>query len=187
MSRLTNGLLELARANSGAKTIQFAMVRIDEMLWQAQTELLKKKPEYLVSVDFEELPEDENLLMVSGIKSLLKGALMNLMENGCKFSNKKQVRILLQLKPHMISIRYSDEGMGISQEDLHHIFELFYSSERTRHISGHGIGLLLTLKIIQLHGGNLYVHSQLGIGTTITVELPMHLIQKMIASKALSI
>jgi signal transduction histidine kinase len=172
MSQLTNGLLELARANSDAKAISFEMVRIDEILWQAQTKISRKKPDYQISIDFEEQPEDENALMVSGNESLLKRALMNLMENGCKFSPNKQVRVLLHIKPCIISIRFIDEGLGIAGEDISHIFEPFYRSERTRHVSGHGIGLALTLKVIELHGGNLYVHSQPGKGTIMTVELP---------------
>ncbi|QHT69517.1 HAMP domain-containing histidine kinase [Rhodocytophaga rosea] len=172
MSQLTNGLLELARANSDAKAISFEMIRIDEILWQAQTELSKKKPEYQISIDFQEQPEDEQALIVSGNESLLKRALMNLMENGCKFSENKQVRILLHIKPRTISIRFEDEGVGIDREDISHIFEPFYRSERTRHVYGHGIGLALTLKVIELHGGNLYVNSELGKGTIMTVELP---------------
>jgi signal transduction histidine kinase len=172
MSELTNGLLELAKANSDAKAISFEMIRIDEILWQAQTELSRKNPDYLISIDFQEQPEEENALIVSGNESLLKRALMNLMENGCKFSDNKQVRILLHVKPRTIAIRFIDEGVGISREDISHIFEPFYRSERTRHVTGHGIGLALTLKVIELHGGDLYVHSQPGKGTTMTVELP---------------
>lgn len=172
MNQLSNGLLELTRANADANTIAFTKIRIDEILWEAQNELLKKKPDYLISIDFEDLPEEENALMVNGNEPLLKRALMNLMENGCKFSGNKQVRVWLNVEPRQIIIKFIDEGEGIDEKDMAHIFEPFYRSERTRHIAGHGIGLPLTLKVIKLHGGDLKVQSHLQQGTTITVVLP---------------
>ncbi len=174
MNQLSNGLLELTRASADVNTIAFSKIRIDEVLWEAQNELLKKKPDYQISIDFEESPEEESALTVNGNEPLLKRALMNLMENGCKFSDKKQVRVLLNIEPKYITIKFIDEGEGIAENDMSHIFEPFYRSARTRHIAGHGIGLPLTLKVIQLHGGTLKVNSHLNQGTTMTVLLPNH-------------
>jgi signal transduction histidine kinase len=172
MNQLSNGLLELTRVNADVKTMSFAEIRIDEVLWQAQTELLKKNPDYLISIDFEDLPDEESKLIVEGNESLLISALMNLMENGCKFSSNKQVRVLLNVQPQHINIKFIDQGEGMADEDITHIFEPFYRSERTRHIAGHGIGLPLTLKVIQLHGGSIQVQSHPGEGTIMTVVLP---------------
>jgi signal transduction histidine kinase len=173
MNQLSNGLLELARASADADTIPFSKVRIDEILWQAQTELLKKKPDYSIIIDFEEPPSEEDALIVNGNEALLRLALMNLMENGCKFCPGKQVHVWLLVQPESIVIRFVDKGAGISAEDLPHIFEPFYRSQRTRHVAGHGIGLPLTLKIIQLHKGNLKIESRETIGTTANVTLPV--------------
>ncbi len=98
---------------------------------------------------------------------------MNLMENGCKFCPGKQVQVWLLVQPEGIRIRFADKGTGIAAEDLPHIFEPFYRSQRTRHIAGHGIGLPLTLKIIQLHKGTLQIDSREKVGTTATVFLPV--------------
>jgi len=173
MNQLANGLLELARASADVNTISFSKVRIDEILWQAQNELLKKNPECHIIIDFEEQPSEEDALVVYGNESLLKRALMNLIENGCKYSSKKSVNIWLLFKPESIIIRFVDKGEGIAAEDLPHIFEPFYRSQRTRHIAGHGIGLPLTLKIIQLHKGHLQIESHENVGTIATITLPI--------------
>lgn len=173
MNNLSNGLLELARASADVNTISFSRIRIDEIFWQAQNELLKKNPDYQIIIDFEEQPNEEDDLIVSGNESLLKRALMNLMENGCKYSAKKSVHIWLLVTPESIIIRFVDEGEGISREDFPHIFEPFFRSQRTRHIAGHGIGLPLALKVIQLHKGNLHIESKEKSGTIATVTLPV--------------
>jgi signal transduction histidine kinase len=173
MNQLSNGLLELARASGDTKAILFSRIRVDEILWQAQTELLKKKPEYNISIDFEEPPSEEDALIVNGNEALLRMALMNLMENGCKFCPGKQVHVWLLVQPESIIIRFVDKGAGISQEDLPHIFEPFFRSQRTRHVAGHGIGLPLTLKVIQLHKGSLHIESREKLGTTASVTLPI--------------
>lgn len=173
MNTLSNGLLELARASADANSISFSRVRIDEILWQARKELLKKNPDCQIVIDFEEQPNEEDDLIVYGNEALLKRALMNLMENGCKYSASKPVHIWLSFKLENIIIRFKDEGEGISSEDLPHIFEPFFRSHRTRHIAGHGIGLPLALKVIQMHKGSLQIESDENQGTIATVTLPV--------------
>ncbi|MCX6215479.1 ATP-binding protein [Spirosoma sp.] len=171
MIRLVNGLLELARANSDIVTLNYQPVRIDELLWQAQSLIVSKKPAYQIDIDFDNLPVQEEDLVIVGEESLLQTAFQNLMENGCKYSpdNRMSVRILFM--PGKIKLTFSDHGYGISQSDIAHIFEPFYRSESTMTISGHGIGLALTQRIIELHHGSIEVESTVGEGTSFRITL----------------
>ena len=70
----------------------------------------------------------------------------------------------------------SDSGMGISPEDLPHVFERFYRGDKSRHrgkeICGNGLGLSICKSIVLAHGGAISVQSTLGVGTTFEVRLP---------------
>ncbi|OIN58510.1 HAMP domain-containing sensor histidine kinase [Arsenicibacter rosenii] len=173
MISLTNGLLELAHINADAATIDMHAVRVDEMLWQARTNILHKQPDYQIDIEFDNFPEQEEDLTLTGESALLTTAFQNLMENGCKYSPKHSVRVVLSFTAEKIKLQFIDQGYGISDADLPHIFEAFYRSENTMQIQGHGIGLALTYRIIQLHHGQLRIHSVLNQGTTITLYFPV--------------
>jgi signal transduction histidine kinase len=172
ITHLTNGLLELTQASADISTFQFKEFRIDELLWQARSELLKKQPDYQIKIDFDESIDEEFYYLLIGSEPLLRTAFLNLMENGCKFSGNHQVQVLLKVESDQLSVRLTDQGSGIPENDLPHIFEPFYRSESTRHIPGHGVGLALTRKIIQIHQGTIEVDSRPNQGTTFTVTLP---------------
>lgn len=178
MISLSNGLLDLARANSDAATLSYRPVRIDELLWQARTNLVRKNPEYQIDIDFENLPDQEDDLTLLADESLLRTAFQNLMENGCKYSadGSMMVRISFASERETLSevrLLFADNGSGIPAIDLPHIFEPFYRSENTVGVRGHGIGLALTYRIIQLYRGRLHIESQEGKGTTVFVTFPL--------------
>ena len=172
MTELANELLDLAHASSDASMIRFVPTRIDEIVLQAEAELLKKKPDYDVVVDFREPPEEEELYELAVNERLLKNAFHNLMENACKFSTEKKVYVSIAFKPEEVVLEFADKGIGISEKDLPFIFEPFFRAENTRGIPGHGIGLPLTKKIIDLHQGTIFVHSRPCIGTSFQIHLP---------------
>ncbi len=173
MIRLVNGLLELARASADAATLNYQPVRIDELLWQAQSQILQKKPDYHIDIDFDNLPDQEEELVIIGEESLLQTAFQNLMENGCKYSPDGRVSVRISFEQGQVNLTISDHGYGISATDLPHIFEPFYRSNTTMTIKGHGIGLALTERIIELHQGHITVNSTVGEGTIFRITLPI--------------
>ena len=109
--------------------------------------------------------------------SLLELALLNLIGNAVKYSSSPaKVVICMHQNPDEIQIEVSDEGMGIPQEDLEHIFERFYTVNKahSRKLGGAGLGLSLVQTIIEKHEGTIQVASVLGKGSTFTVCLPSH-------------
>jgi len=115
--------------------------------------------------------DDEKYFLVKGNESLLKTALINLMENGCKYSFDQKVKVLLSMAPGHIILEFNDNGPGIPEEEIPRIFQPFYRSPSTNKVRGHGIGLTLTERIITLHNGTITVSCSEGKGTTFRVVL----------------
>lgn len=170
--QLITSLSELARANSGQFEEQNSKVPLIEVVAESRVELLKGKPNYRINLQIENLPENEHENYVLGNLALLKSAFKNLMENGCKFSQDHKCDVSIIFVEDYILITISDDGIGISSEELPLIFEPFFRANDTRGIAGHGIGLSLVKKIIDLHKGEVLVESTLSKGTKFIVKLP---------------
>lgn len=170
LHKLTNGLLNLAQSNLDFASLRKEEIRLDEVLIELKNEMKVKHPESKIEIVFPKMPDDPSSLTILGEKNLLETALLNLMDNACKFSDGKEVISFMLLSEKDISIRISDRGIGISQNELPHLTETFYRAENARAYSGSGIGLALAEKIIQLHGGKLFISSELNKGTEVTVS-----------------
>lgn len=172
MGKLTRTLLEFAKASGTAGGIEITPVRIDEVLLRLPAEMSKLK--YVCSVTFEldELPAEENKLLVNGNEELLFTAIKNIVINACKYSEEPAV-IKLGIKTEMIHITVHDNGKGIPQAELSHIFEPFYRAVDGNVKDGFGLGLSMALRIIKLHNGEIKADSTVGKGTTFTIILPV--------------
>jgi len=170
--RLSNGLLDLAKASYDQSEIAFKELRLDELLLDVRQNVLKANPSYRINIIFEREIEDDDFISVQGNEYLLKVAFTNLIENGCKFSEDQQSSIAISFYQQHVIIRFSDTGIGIAAEEIPHIFTPFYRGANQKYSEGNGIGLSLTDKIIRLHHGVLSVASRIGEGSTFTVELP---------------
>lgn len=172
LNNTSNRLLLLAQASSETSKVDFNPTRIDDLLWQAQQENLKRNPNYIIEIGFSDTMEDEAQLTVTGNDQLLKTAVGNLMENGCKYSDDHKVQVFVLPRPQYLYISFSDKGIGINPEDLKQIFEPFHRGSNAVGYKGHGIGLSLVERIVQLHGGRIDVKSEVGEGTIFTLILP---------------
>ncbi|MFN4144598.1 MAG: ATP-binding protein [Runella sp.] len=171
LNRLSNGLLSLASVNMDESTLKTSVVPLDEVFWQTRKELLKAYPHYTVNVDMELLSPD-TMLTINGAETLLQIAMMNLMENGCKFSPTNTVNIAWQLTPQNIEIRFHNQGPAIAPDELPFVFKPFWRGSNAHKIKGHGIGMPLTERIVKLHHGQISVTSNEEEGTIFTVSLP---------------
>jgi signal transduction histidine kinase len=170
MNQISNRLLLLAQTSSEFPETGFEKVRIDDTIWQARNEVLKRQHQYKVNVHFSEQIDNEDKLTINGHELLLKTALLNLMDNGCKYSEDHRVDINLDSREEEIIIRFSDKGIGIPEEELASVFQPFYRASNAKSIKGHGIGLSLAEKIITLHGGVIQVSSVFKQGTDISIR-----------------
>jgi signal transduction histidine kinase len=172
LNRLLDRLLLLAQASSEGARTAFREVRIDEILWQAREELMKHEKEYSVTIALDENISDIENMIIRGDEQLLLSAVTNIMENGCKYSPDRSVRVFLSHDTKHISVGFTDNGPGIAADEIGRIFESFYRSKQTASFRGHGIGLSLAKQIIDIHNGEITVDSRPGEGTTIRLSFP---------------
>ncbi len=171
MARLSNNLLNLAKASYDQTEITFTSLRLDELLLDARQEVLKANAAYHVNIRFDKEIEEGASISVYGNEYLLRAAFVNLLENGCKFSANNTCEATIGYRHDKAILQFIDTGIGIREEDLPFIFTPFYRGTNKKHSDGNGIGLTLTQKIINLHAGKISVQSVLQQGTIFTIEL----------------
>lgn len=172
LNSLSNGLLDLAKASSDISAIALHPLRIDEILWETRDELIGRKKDYNISIKFSEPIEDEKQITVVGNDHLLKTAIINLMDNACKYSPDKSVEIILSVKYKYVVAEFVNKGIGIDSAEMEKIFQPFFRAKNAKTVSGNGLGLPLTYKIIQIHGGTISIDSQLNKETKVTFSIP---------------
>jgi signal transduction histidine kinase len=170
LNSLTNGLLQIARASGDASQVPMAPVRVDELLLQAHEQILRRYPTCRVDLEL----GDETAPDVRGNEALLLAAILNVLDNACKYSAGATVPVLATLLPAAGHLRLlvQDHGPGLSPADLEQVFVPFFRAASVRGLPGHGIGLPLTAQIMALHGGVVRVASEPGQGTQVRLEWP---------------
>ncbi len=105
---------------------------------------------------------------------LLKNILINLLTNAIKFSDEgKPILLKTIIDDGKTTIIVKDSGIGISPEDQKHLFSSFFRGKNALNIQGTGLGLHIVNRYLKLLGGHIHLHSELNIGTTITIHLPV--------------
>ncbi|MEO8852551.1 MAG: HAMP domain-containing sensor histidine kinase [Ginsengibacter sp.] len=173
LSKLIQTLLTFATVSGIKGGIEINSIRIDEILMQIPQEITKMNQEYHVKLDFNQLPQNVEKLLVFGNAELLLTAVKNVVSNACKYSPDHFAKIKLMVESEQIIISVKDDGKGISENDLKNIFQPFYRTEDSKAITGFGVGLPLVYRIIKLHKGRIKVDSIVGKGTTVFIKLPI--------------
>jgi signal transduction histidine kinase len=173
LSDLSNGLLQLAQSELRQQEFALGNVRIDELLIEMTTMLrLKQKTSGKVELHFIKVPDNDLLVTSYGNESLLKVLFLNLIDNACKFSGNNTAQVSIDFFTQYIVVQIKDSGIGIPADEIHQIFEPFYRGNNAQQIRGHGLGLSICKKIVQIHKGHITVTSNQQEGTTFTVILP---------------
>jgi signal transduction histidine kinase len=175
LNRLTNKLLILSRAGTDFHVEQFQEIRVDEILWKARAEVIKRDEDYVVNISFDESIAGEQHFSISGNSQLLKTAFINLIENGCKYSDTHETDIVLLARENVLEVIFIDSGIGIPEEEINLIFQPFYRGSNVQDSGGHGIGLSLVEQIIGIHQGAIDVRSAPGEETEFKITLPLNM------------
>lgn len=145
---------------------------IDRAVEQATAALQKLLDAQKAEIVVESAPD----VTVFGDPSLIRDALKNLIENGAKFNTKEKKRISIrsEAQDDFVIVRIEDNGPGIPPEDLEKVFSKFHQVEAsfTGQVEGAGLGLPFVKKVIEFHGGKVWLESRLAEGTTASVMLP---------------
>lgn len=166
---LSNELLDLSRIESrGRQGLVLEPQPLAPLLERAAAEQAVPGDARRVNTDLEPgLPA----LRLDRVK--IAQALSNMLSNACKFSPPgTPVTLRAFREGERVGIRVTDRGIGMSGEELGHLFEPFWRSEKSSEIPGSGLGMALTREIVQLHGGSIEVASVPGEGTAVTMWLP---------------
>lgn len=106
---------------------------------------------------------------------LLEQSVINLLSNAIKYSPKgSRVTCTVAREADQAVIRVQDQGIGITQDDLEHLFEPFYRGENVGRIPGTGLGLPIVKQCVEAHGGTVTCESRVGVGTTFSIRLPLY-------------
>jgi len=171
---LAEDLLTLAQLESANPNLQLGNVDLPsffgEVIRDWEKKLATKQLNLIV-----DLPPDAPTIRAD--RARLQEALYNLLDNAVKHSREHgEIRLMARQRDEEIVVSVSDNGIGISEEDLPRIFERFYRVDKARStesIRGTGLGLAIVKHIAQLHGGRVEANSEPGKGTTIRVSLPV--------------
>lgn len=171
---ILSSLLGLAQTGFDGKKQNWETMRADELVWLIKEAVDHIIPDNNLRIDLAELPADLEQLLIQGNINLLKLALSNIALNACKYSGNKPVllKVLAENKSVIFSVK--DEGIGIPEKDVQHIFEPFFRASNTAGFEGHGVGLPLALNIIRLHKGSIAILSKENEGTEIRMMLPVY-------------
>lgn len=172
LAGLSSSLLQLAQAERDKMAIRTSPVRIDEILFSAHHAALKPQSNCHIELEFSDIPDNENFLLVQGHEGMLCTVFLNLMDNACKFSGNYTARVSIAFEDEYIRIAFSDEGIGIPADEQDKIFMPFYRAGNGQQYRGYGLGLSICQKIILLHQGRIELASSPGKGSTFTVFLP---------------
>ena len=170
--RLSNSLLDLAKASYDQAEISFKKIRLDEIILDARSQIILDHNQYKVTIVFEKETDNERNIIINGNEYLLRVAFINLIENACKFSHNNQCIIAISFSKGHTVLSFADDGVGIPEEDIPFLFTPFYRGKNRYFVDGNGIGLSLTEKIALMHNGSISVQSIVDYGTTFTISLP---------------
>lgn len=172
MSDLTNRLLLLAKTTEN-QSVTRKPVRLDEVLWQVKDDLRRFRTSYRMNISLDSSFIDEGQMTTYGDDFLIRTAFLNLADNACKYSSDNQVNVTLRNSDEKVAVIFDDRGCGIPENEIKKIMEPFYRASEVKNIPGHGIGLPLVNQIITIHHGKMEISSREGVGTTVTVLLPV--------------
>ena len=170
---LINEILDLSKVEAGRMELEVATFDLPTALENARTFVRERAVRHAITL---ELSVDERLGEFMGDERKIKQILLNLLSNAVKFTPEGgRINLSAKQSDSAVEISVSDTGIGISREDQGTIFEEFrqVGGDYAHKKEGTGLGLTLAKKFVELHGGKIWVESEVGKGSTFTFTLPM--------------
>lgn len=167
---LVQSLLKMARLDAGVITLERSPENLSELL-----EHIRRQYSFRAEQEGKELAlEGDERAGLLCDRTWLTEAIGNLIKNALDHTARgDRILVRWQQSPCLTRITVEDTGSGIHPEDLYHIFKRFYRSRFSKDTQGIGLGLPLAKSIIEAHQGSIEVYSELGHGTTFTINLPI--------------
>jgi signal transduction histidine kinase len=175
--KLINNIVDLSKSNSGLLKLNLCNVNIVDVvknIVQSVSEYVKSKE---LKIIFDTNVEEK---IIACDTDKIERVMLNLISNAIKFSNPNgEIYVNVINKIETVEITVKDTGVGIEKQHLNNIFNKFYQEDKSlsRNAEGSGVGLSLIKSLIELHGGNISVESEVNIGSIFKVEIPARTVE----------
>jgi PAS domain S-box-containing protein len=170
LNHLVENLLDTSRIGAGKMTLHIEEVDLNEIVRSAVERLRSDSAEALATIDVDYQGQIRGLFDPLRIEQVLT----NLLTNAIKFGEGRPIRVSIRTdRPDSLTIRVTDQGIGIPKEDLERIFERFERAVSGGQYGGLGLGLYIARQIVRAHCGEIRAESEPGHGATFVVELPL--------------
>jgi heavy metal sensor kinase len=171
LSRLAEQLLFLCREDAGLVPHDREPVRLDEVLLEVAEHMRAVATERWLSLDVHDIAACQ----VLGDEDQLRRLLFNVVDNAIKFTPAGSISVRGETEDGHVQVVVSDTGIGIPAEHLSRVFDRFYRVDpaRGQEVEGTGLGLAIGRSIAEAHGGELRIESTVGVGTKVSLTLPV--------------
>lgn len=170
LTRLVQDLLDLARIKSGSIKLNKEPLDIGELAIKVATEFRLIAAAKSITV------ETDEGLVISGDRDRIRQVMINLLSNAVKYTEQNgHIQIRVRREGGQAVLKVRDNGAGIPEAELEHIFDKFHRVDKSRDAAtgGTGLGLAIVKELVELHNGSAAAWSAPGKGTEITIELPL--------------
>src|SRR5512146_2112188 len=168
LTLMIENLLDASRLQAGGLPVKRADVFLPEVARRLAKRFQSQSSRHTLAVAF-----SEDFPVILGDETRLEQVISNLVSNSIKYAPEGEIRIRGQVRPDVVVVCVTDEGPGISPEDVPHMFERFYRApDLARKTKGAGLGLYLSRSIVEAHGGRMWVDTETGKGARICFSLP---------------
>jgi two-component system, OmpR family, phosphate regulon sensor histidine kinase PhoR len=170
MTQMVSELIELTRIETGKANLKFEPLDLNalarEVIAHLQPQAERKQLNITTALA-------ENMPFVPADRERIRQVITNIIHNAIKFTPPEgRIKVYTEASSGEVTVRVQDSGIGISREDLPHIFERFFKADKSRSQSGSGLGMAIAKHIVQAHNGKIWVESQEGQGSTFGFSLP---------------
>ncbi|MEE1279291.1 MAG: HAMP domain-containing sensor histidine kinase [Oscillospiraceae bacterium] len=175
LSRLVKAMLNVAKIEAGETKINATVFNISDIIFTTLFSFEKKIEDK--KIDIRGLSEMDKI-MVCGDRDLIHQVLYNLIDNAVKFCNDEgYLEFISKSENGKCYIHVKNSGNGLSKEELNHVFDRFYKTDKSRGLdkTGVGLGLHIVKTIVDMHGGDITVGSVRGEYTEFIIGLPLYI------------
>ncbi len=170
-------LLETVNALGRLETdpIEFTTVKLDEITQQALDVVMATPAAFGHKFELDLPPKPFALPAIQGNDDLLFIALLNLLDNAIKYTDRENGQIVIRAfdDDNTVVTEVCDNGIGIREEDIPHVLNAFFRGQDAKDRAGSGLGLYQVRKIVERHGGKISIRSKVGEGTVVTIWQPV--------------
>jgi len=169
---LINDILDLSKIEAGKLELHVEAYPVSYFTESVQRVMQAAVQQKNIKLKFDIAPEIDQLVVD---QTRFKQILVNLVSNAVKFSNPNgNVLVSIRRFINEIEVSVKDEGIGIKPEDQSRLFQAFQQGKNSHNVKeGTGLGLVITKRLVELHGGHIWVESEFGKGSTFTFRIPM--------------